>query len=238
MFQTYDSIQRLNGRSVPPDDRPVSTPDTKERLLDAAEEIFAEHGYGGTSLRAVTTAAAVNLAAVHYHFGGKRELFQAVFERRVHGLNAERLRRLDELEQRPEPASVEELVEALVDPAIQRATAGDEGWARFGRLIARLNSSGGEHFEAIREVFKEIHLRFFPAFQKALPHLSEAELFWRVHFLLGAMCSLLSDPSRLGAMSGGLCDATNADIASAQLCAFLSAGLNADNAKIPQRSAS
>ena len=209
----------------------MSTQDTKERLLDAAEELFAEHGYGGTSLRAVTGAAEANLAAVHYHFGGKRELFQAVFARRVHDLNAERLRLLDALEARPQPPAVEELVEALVAPAVRRAVAGEPGWARFGRLLGRIQSGTGEHFEAIREVFRDVHLRFFPALQRALPHLSEEELFWRVHFLLGAMLSLLVGPDRLAAMSCGLCDASDPDDATAQLTAFLAAGLQAPNAK-------
>ena len=54
---------------------------TKDRLLDAAEQLFAERGYDATSMRELTTAAAVNLAAVNYHFGSKRELFAAVFDR-------------------------------------------------------------------------------------------------------------------------------------------------------------
>ena len=72
--------------------------DTREKLLDAAEQLFAEHGIFGTTLRALTRSAKVNLAAVHYHFGGKEGLLDAVVERRATAMNRERLRELEELE--------------------------------------------------------------------------------------------------------------------------------------------
>ena len=68
--------------------------DTKERLLDAAEEIFAREGYRAASLRVITTRAAVNLAAVNYHYGSKRGLVEAVFARRLQAMNLARVRGL------------------------------------------------------------------------------------------------------------------------------------------------
>ena len=61
----------------------MSQPDTKERILDAAEQLFGEHGPSDTSLRAITAAAGVNLAAVNYHFGSKEKLIEAVLSRRL-----------------------------------------------------------------------------------------------------------------------------------------------------------
>ena len=72
--------------------------DTKERLLDAAESLFADHGFAATSLRMITSAAGVNLASVNYHYGSKEALIQAVLERRLGPLNRDRLRRLDAIE--------------------------------------------------------------------------------------------------------------------------------------------
>ena len=79
--------------------------ETKERILDAAETLFMEHGYEATSLRALTTAADVNLAAVNYHFGTKEELFQAVLTRRLDPMNQRRLELLTrfEAESAPKP---------------------------------------------------------------------------------------------------------------------------------------
>ena len=65
---------------------------TKDRILDAAESLFMEHGFEATSLRSITAAAGVNLAAVNYHFGSKEELFQAVLTRRLDPMNQERAR--------------------------------------------------------------------------------------------------------------------------------------------------
>ena len=78
---------------------------TKDRILDAAEALFMEHGFEATSLRSITAAAAVNLAAVNYHFGSKEELFQAVLTRRLDPMNQERLDLLTALEREPSPRS-------------------------------------------------------------------------------------------------------------------------------------
>src|SRR5215470_418761 len=76
----------------------ATSADTKTRILDAAEALFTEHGFEATSLRQLTTAAGVNLAAVNYHFGSKEELFQAVLTRRLDPMNQERLDLLTGLE--------------------------------------------------------------------------------------------------------------------------------------------
>ena len=73
--------------------------DTRERILDAAERLFMTHGFDGASMRQITGEAAVNLAAVNYHFGSKEALMQEVFRRRLDWLNDERIRVLDEMEE-------------------------------------------------------------------------------------------------------------------------------------------
>ena len=113
----------------------MKPPSTKDRILDAAEELFASQGYDATSLRGLTQAAEVNLAAVNYHFGSKRKLFQAVFERRVGPINRERLALLEAREDRgPEPPSVEELLQILIGPALRLRAGGGQGSRRFLEL--------------------------------------------------------------------------------------------------------
>ena len=93
---------------------------TKDRILDAAEALFMEHGFEATSLRAITAAAAVNLAAVNYHFGSKEELFQAVLTRRLDPMNQRRLALLDRFERdaASAPLSCERIIVALFVPAL------------------------------------------------------------------------------------------------------------------------
>ena len=94
--------------------------ETRDRLLDAAEALFMEHGFEATSLRAITAAAGANLAAVNYHFGGKEALFEAVLTRRLDPMNQERVALLTELENRGGAQAIgcEQILSAMLIPAI------------------------------------------------------------------------------------------------------------------------
>ena len=112
---------------------------TKARILDAAESLFMEHGFEATSLRLITQAAGVNLAAVNYHFGSKEELFEAVLTRRLDPMNLARLARLDRYEAAvaPTPLGCERILAALFIPALELARDPARGGANFLRLLGR-----------------------------------------------------------------------------------------------------
>src|SRR5262245_30849608 len=96
---------------------------TKEKILDTAESLFMEHGFEATERRQLTSAAGVNLAAVHYHFGSKEELFQAVLTRRLDPMNQERVELLDSLEADAsgQPLTCEAIIGAMFIPALKLA---------------------------------------------------------------------------------------------------------------------
>ena len=129
---------RANGRAIAIVDTRTSGA-TKDRILDAAEALFMEHGFEATSLRALTAAAGVNLAAVNYHFGTKEELFQAVLTRRLDPMNQERLELLTRLEAKaaPRPLSCERILTALFIPALRLARDPERGGKNFLRLLGR-----------------------------------------------------------------------------------------------------
>src|SRR6478736_9839979 len=106
---------------------------TKERILDAAETLFMEHGFEATSLRAITTAAGVNLAAVNYHFGSKEELFQAVLTRRLDPMNQERIELLGRIEREAggRALSCEKILFAMLIPALKLARDEKRGGKNF-----------------------------------------------------------------------------------------------------------
>src|SRR5260370_10432201 len=115
--------------------------ETKQRILDSAERLFAEHGSEGTSLRTIIADAQVNLAAIHYHFHSKEALWEAVIIRRLGPINDERLRLLDACERdanggRP---SLEAVLEALIAPAV-RVGADRARGKTLRRLVGRLLS--------------------------------------------------------------------------------------------------
>ena len=120
-------------KSVSPD---AASADTKTRILDAAEHLFMEHGFEATSLRQLTSAAAVNLAAVNYHFGSKEELFQAVLTRRLDPMNQERIVLLEKVERDAggRPLSCEKILFAMLIPALRLARDEKRGGKNFLKL--------------------------------------------------------------------------------------------------------
>ncbi|MCP5067717.1 MAG: TetR/AcrR family transcriptional regulator, partial [bacterium] len=99
----------------------TSGQDTKQRLLDAAEQLFAERGFDGTSMRAVTQAAGASVSAANYHFGSKQALLGATLRRRIEPFNRRRLELLDGLEAGGAVPDVEQLMDAFFRPPFERA---------------------------------------------------------------------------------------------------------------------
>lgn len=167
---------------------------TRERIMLAAERLFLEHGYDGTSLRRLTAAAQVNLGAVNYHFGGKDGLFQALIARRFDALHAARLAALQEYEAAAHgaPLTCAQLVDALLRPALTLArTAGASD--DFLRLLGRAYVDPSPALRRLlAERYAPVVARFKDAFAAALPQLTRQELSWRLHFMLGALAYTLA----------------------------------------------
>jgi len=171
----------------------VAPADTKTRIMDVAEGLFAEKGYAATSLRDITGEADANLASVNYHFQSKEGLLSAIIERFVGPVNRQRLQGLDALEAGKGPTpDVEKVLRAFLAPAFTRwGGSGAEG-TRFMRLAGRMHSETDEHLHGIfLAQFEEVARRFTRAFLGALPHLDEKDVRLRVHFLVGSMAHTL-----------------------------------------------
>ncbi|RLK46817.1 TetR family transcriptional regulator [Alkalispirillum mobile] len=165
--------------------------DTKERILDTAERLFAERGLGQTSLRQITSQAEVNLAAVNYHFGSKEGLIKAVLARRLEPLNRERIRRLDRLE-RSGDLTLEGLIEAFIGPPLELSRDG-AGGGRFVRLMGRTYTEHANFLhDHMRQANEGLVSRFKPAFREVLPELPKGELYWRLHFMVGVMSYVMA----------------------------------------------
>lgn len=163
--------------------------DTRERILDAAETLFMAHGYDGTSMRLITGAAEVNLAAVNYHFGSKGALLQEVFRRRLGWLNAERLRVLDELERKAggKPLKPSLIVDGYFGTLLRMAQDEARGGVTFLRLLGRTLTEPSDFIRAfLADEYKEVIERYKAALFRALPDVPKAEIVWRFHFMLGA----------------------------------------------------
>jgi len=204
---------------------------TKDRILDAAEGLFMEHGFEATSLRAITAAAAVNLAAVNYHFGSKEELFQAVLTRRLDPMNQRRLALLDRFERDATPAalSCERIVVALFVPALELARNPELGGKNFLRLLGRAYADPAPFIRRfLSEQYAQMIARFKAAFGRALPHLPKKELSWRLHFIMGALSYTLAGTDALKLIAElNPKESANDEILLRRLAPFLLAGLKA-----------
>lgn len=203
--------------------------ETKDQILDAAERLFAVQGIDAVSLRTITHEAGVNLAAVNYHFGSKEMLVTQVFMRRIGEVNRERLRLLTEYEERvgEGPLEVEEVLNAFMRPAIyqrQDTAHGDMVMQLCGRAYTESKDYMDSVFE---DLFHEIVERFGVAFQRALPGLPLREIFWRMHFAVGAMVHTMNDGNKLIHLSKGLCNPSESGRVIERMVQFAAAGMRA-----------
>ncbi len=166
---------------------------TKKRILDAAERLFADRGYASTSLRTITKAAGVNLAAVHYHYHSKDVLLDQVIDRRASEVNRMRLEMLDRFrrEARGRPVTLEKIMEAFLAPAFHMLRTYPKIGQRFTRLMGRLHAEGDLPHQIMRRRFGPIVKVFHDALQESLPKLPPGDLAWRTHFMIGAMAHTL-----------------------------------------------
>lgn len=202
--------------------------DTKERLLDAAEQLFAELGFQGASMRAVTQRAGAAVSAANYHFGSKEELLGAVIRRRVEPLNERRLKKLDALESASAVPSVEAVVDAFLRPLFEARAEriAREGMTpeHFRQVAARLYADPRHLVESLRqELFAEVNDRFVAALGRALPEADRAAVDLGMQLMVGMLVHVIS-----GQWSEGEAPPPEAhDVVLRRMVAFAAAGIRA-----------
>jgi AcrR family transcriptional regulator len=201
---------------------------TKVALLNATERLVAAHGFEATSLRAITAAARVNLAAVNYHFATKDALILAMLNRRMKPLNQARLALLDrfETEAGEKPVAVEKILEALFRPVIELIARPGRGGRNLLRLLALCLATPGSFLKPlVQEEFAEKNRRFYHALRRSLPQLSPIEAHWRLHFAQGAFFHAVAHSQVLEFSSNGRCRLTNCEAVLQRIIPFCAAGL-------------
>ncbi|QFU77467.1 TetR/AcrR family transcriptional regulator [Halioglobus maricola] len=197
-----------------------------ERILDAAEELFALHGFDGVTLRQIATSAGVDVALASYHFGKKLDLFNAVFERRAGDLNDSRLNALRECQQQAgkKGPTVEQVIEAFLRPLEIAQETGDDGWKNYLALIAYINNSPYWGQKMMSKLFDKLVLEFIEALRGALPGARDEDLYWCYHNLSGALTLTLAQTGRIDKLSGGKCRSSDFQAAYDHMIPFTAAG--------------
>ncbi|MBS0472817.1 MAG: TetR family transcriptional regulator [Proteobacteria bacterium] len=184
---------------------------TSERILGAAEELFAKHGIYGVTMREIAELANVDTALLHYYFESKRGVFDAVFARRGDILNTERMREMDRLEAEGDgPYSVEEIVAAYLRPMFRLNREGGQGWRNYCAFVGNLGSAP-ELAGIFAEKFDPVVKRFIGLLRDTLPDASETDLYWSYHIFSGSLMVVNMANGAIEHLSRGLCHAEDFD---------------------------
>jgi len=199
--------------------------DTKEKLIAAAERLFAAHGYTNVSVRTIAAEAGVNWSLLGYHFRGKEGILSEVYRRHCRTLNAERLRLLNRA--RTGRLRLEHVIEAFVRPALAeiQSRGRQSGFSRLRAILAAedtdlLNQLVAENFDVSSRTF-------IAALCECLPHVPADEILWRFHFMLGTIYYSAASPQRIKTFSKGRCDPSNLEDTVRHLVPFLAAAFRA-----------
>jgi AcrR family transcriptional regulator len=174
----------------------LASANTKERIIEAAEQLFADSGFSGTSLRQLTGKADVNLAAVNYHFGSKENLIQEVFKRRLDSLNRSRQQALDKLESTHPNGQLplEDVLRAFIAPALSMSADAANGGSPFVKVLARAYVEYREELRSfLSEHYGDLNRRFFLAIANNVPHLDDQQVYLRIDFMIGALTYAMAD---------------------------------------------
>lgn len=207
---------------------PAATVSTKDRILDSAELLFAQHGIASTSLRTLTEHAGVNLASVNYHFQSKDALVQAVLYRRINPINQRRMDMLNDLIHRPGGArpTVEELLEAFYRPPVEAAMLSKKEGRPIVALLGRIYTEPGELLASqVRAMMSQVAAAFLAALGLALPAIPDTILFWRLHFSVGALSHTLGAMQMIEGFSRGRVKVDDPEEIIHQLVSYAAAGM-------------
>jgi AcrR family transcriptional regulator len=174
---------------------------TRERVLDAAERLFAEYGYDGVSIRQIAQEAGVTLGVVGFHGGLKLDLFKTILARRVATLSAGRRAALVALRARDsDPPDLYALMDAYISPYLDAASGGDPQWRAYAKLIARIVDDE-RWYPHVRELYDPVAREYLEAIRLAMPHADPAKLATAFVLSVSSMLSLVASRLRIVSLS-------------------------------------
>ncbi len=201
---------------------------SKRKLLDAAEQLFAEKGFEAVSVRDITQLAKTNVAAVNYHFGSREGLLTLVMMRYMIPVTEERLARLESVERKwsGKSAPLEEILDAFVRPLVSQVKKSDLTEKVFYRLIGRIFAQQGDGLPApIEEQLRQVIERFHKALAKSLPTVPAEDLFWRMHFVAGGMIHMLMHQETIHRITDGASGVPSMEATLGRFIRFAATGL-------------
>ena len=209
-------------------DRSSSSAETRARLLDAAERLFADRGFEGTSMRAITQAAGTSVSAANYHFGSKEKLLHETIRRATEPVNERRLELLDQAEAAAggAPLTLEVILDAFLRPTIEYRQKGmtDEG----RQISARLFSDPPELIKSIKyEIFGPMSQRFLQVLNRTLTDRAPIDVELGYQFLIAVMVYVISGQMESSSLATMHPEGIDDELLLSRMIEFAAAGLRA-----------
>lgn len=198
--------------------------ETLEAILDAAEYLFARHGWHGVTLRDVARRVDVHVSLLHYYFQYKQNLFEAVFARRAPISVARRMEALDRYEaETGDNPTVEGALHVFLDTDLELYFS-SEKWMNYAGFVASVsNTPDGAALMDLH--FDPVVLRLISILKRALPDVPEEKVFWGYYFVTGALLHVVGRTGRIDKLSGGLCSSEDVDSIMKYMAPFMAAGV-------------
>jgi AcrR family transcriptional regulator len=203
---------------------------TRERILDAAEQLFATRGFDGTSTREIVAKSGDTIGSVNYHFGSKQALLDEVIKRRWEIIAVARRDAYEaEREKHGDAPPIEAVVAALVIPYMEKAMRGGKSWRSYMQLQTRLFYSPDSYDESLRALSEPVAREYVGWMQAALPTASLENLGYAYQFMIGSTVESAAEIGidRIHRITGGACSSKNFEAVSARLVRFIAAGIEA-----------
>jgi AcrR family transcriptional regulator len=195
-----------------------------EQILDAAEYLFSKNGFFGVTLRDVAERVGIHTTLLHYYFEDKRDLFQAVFERRAGTSCQRRMEALEKYEtEAGDHPTVEGALRAFLDTDLDLYREGGEQWMNYAAFVARVSNTH-EGAVMMQILFDPVVLKLVKILKRALPDYTEEDIFWGYHFVTGALMNTLARTGRIDHLSGGLCQSDDFEAIKRRMAKFMAAG--------------
>ena len=198
---------------------------SRERILAAAEDVFAEHGFDATPLRVIAAKADVPIGLIGYHFGNKQGIYRAVFEARIPAVVEQRMAglALSRLEADPDKR-LELIVKSVLVPMLSLRLSGRS--TNFGMLLAReVGDPRSIERGIVRDILDPIANAVTEQLTAVLPGRSKASIHWIYHAMIGAMVYVMGDAGRICRLSGGVADPNDVDKATLELISIVLDGI-------------
>lgn len=200
--------------------------DGREKLIQAAESLFAQKGFDAVSLREITLEAGMNVASVNYHFGSKEKLIEEIITQHIHFLSQERLRLLDEYSQTEEIIPIEKILYSFMEPKVRLVKSRASAKELFCKLMGRMMAERGYGMPAsIAPQIKAMVQRYAEEFQKTVPELSSKQSYRAVHYMFSVLAMMLMHGKGLEIVSNGQAEMDDFSLFMDEYISFCTGGI-------------